>query len=299
MPRYTPAMISVTPISRPRPRPVIANLPSCAECRARPRDHGAAFGWEFGCALGWAAARCLTTCTRAPACRALALCSTTVSPACSPASTCTLPCRSLRPSVTGAKRSPICRALPHAALQPLALHGGQGNHRRGRQGRGVQRYLGQFARGGQGGGHLGEGHLASSSSVTLSACGSTRTTRPGSGASPRERKRMLAGKPAASPHGGALVQAQMNPHAAGHHQLQHGLPGHHGAARLHRAGGDDGRLRRNQLQMLALGAQGGHLGAGALQFLVGGGQGGLGHIALWRLRCRLSALVAWAWASWA
>ena len=51
-------------------------------------------------------------------------------------------------------------------------------------------------------------------------------------------------------------------------------------ARLHRAGGNDGRLRRNQLQMLALGAQGGHLGAGALQFLVGGGQGGLGHIAL-------------------
>ena len=178
------------------------------------------------------------------------------------------------------KAQPVCRALPHAALQPLALHGGQGNHRRGRQGRGVQRYLGQFAHGGQGGGHLGEGHfgqqlLGHAVGVRLHAHHAA-----GQGRIAARAQADAGWQARGQPHGGALVQAQMNPHAAGHHQLQHGLPGHHGAARLHRAGGNDGRLRRNQLQMLALGAQGGHLGAGALQFLVGSGQGGLGHIAL-------------------
>ena len=86
------------------------------------------------------------------------------------------------------------------------------------------------------------------------------------------------GQACCQPLGAHLVDAQVNPQAVGGYQLQHVLPGHHGAARLGLARNHQAVLRRAQQQVGALGLQRAAIGLHAGALLACRRQGRLGHL---------------------
>jgi hypothetical protein len=78
--------------------------------------------------------------------------------------------------------------LPDTNFIAFTLDGSVGDQWSGRERRQVSRDFGQFTTGGKGSGLLSNVTLASVSSVTASALGSTRSTRPFKVWPPRERR---------------------------------------------------------------------------------------------------------------
>ncbi len=109
----------------------------CRMSRAGQRDHGAAFGWVFGCALGWAAAQMLNHLHPCACVQGFGAVQRRGVARLQPSEHLHVALQIVAAQRDRGKAQPICRALPHAALQPLALRSGQGDHRRGRRRGGV------------------------------------------------------------------------------------------------------------------------------------------------------------------